>query len=320
MEGDFVMWIFFGSIVIIGFLAIILYLGWQNKKLNQEVALLKPLVETADNIRDILYYCETVPKLKYIYLSQSVDKFFGPGTMEAHLREPDKIFELVHPDDKETLLKKKQGTLNFDDPIQVRFRNHLGQYIWFEEHATPTFKNGKLIAVQGIFRNVNDKKVLQEALEYKSTHDVLTDLYNRDYFEARMEDYNHRNVPVTIAIVDLDNLKEVNDRYGHQMGDHLLRETASLLQAKATKEMTTARIGGDEFAIIFPHASRSEVEDYIETIQAMMQIENRNLPYSTIKISIGYASSNSSYGTMEHLLHKADTIMYENKKMKKQII
>ena len=114
------------------------------------------MVETVENIRDILYYCETVPKLNYLYLSPTVNDLLGPNTLEEHLQNPEKIFEIVHPDDRETLVRKRFGQLNFNQPIKVRFRNHLGQYIWFEEYATPVYKDGKLVAVQGIFRNIDD--------------------------------------------------------------------------------------------------------------------------------------------------------------------
>src|SRR5690606_25484595 len=122
------MWTVFGSIFILGLLLLCLNLIKQKSKLQQQVDFYKPMVETVENIRDILYYCETVPKLNYLYLSPSVNELLGPNTLEEHIQNPEKIFEIVHPDDKETLEKKKIGKLNFSHPIIVRFRDHRGKY------------------------------------------------------------------------------------------------------------------------------------------------------------------------------------------------
>lgn len=310
------MWIFF-VIIIIGLLLICLRLYYQKTKIQQKVELLEPLVESVENIRDLLYYCETVPKLKYRYLSPAVDNLIGPNSLRDHLQNPNKIFEIVHPDDYEILVKKKLGTLNFNQPITVRLKNHLGEYIWFEEYATPVYKDGKYVAVQGLFRNINDKILLQQQLEYKSFHDALTDLYNREYFQAKLAHFNECNDPITLVVADLDELKWVNDEYGHQMGDRLICETAACLKDYADNDMLIARIGGDEFSILIPNKSVLQVEQYIKNIEMKMKKDYEDLPFSSIKISIGYEYSDSSYGVMEQLFSQADAKMYKNKKKRK---
>ena len=104
------------------------------------------------------------------------------------------------------------------------------------------------------------------------------------------------------------------------MGDRLIRATANCLKAYADQEMIVARIGGDEFAILLPNTSVSQVEQYIKNVQEKMQRDHGNLPFSPIHISIGYEYCLSSYGVMERLLHKADANMYKNKKLKKTLL
>lgn len=314
------MWILFGSLLILGLSLLCLILYKQKSKLQQKLDFFKPMIETVENARDILYYCETTPKLNYLYLSPSVNELLGPKTLETHLQDPEMIFEIVHPDDKNTLIKKRLGQLDFNKPIKVRFRDHLGQYIWFEEYASPIYKNGKYVAVQGIFRNIDEKVALQEQLEYKSTHDPLTDLYNRRYFQSQMNYFNQLEVPMTVVVADLDELKLINDTYGHQMGDRLIREAANCIMAYADKNMIVARMGGDEFAILIPSADVSQVECYLENVKKKMQNMNGILPFSSIQMSIGYAYGKSSYGVMEQLLNEADAIMYQNKKRNKRLL
>lgn len=313
------MWSVSVILLLIGLLLFCVTLYYHNLKLQKKVDLLKPMVETVENIRDILYYCEVVPKLNYLYLSPTVN-ILGPNALEEHLQNPEIIFGIVHPDDRDTLMKKRLGILNFNEPIKVRFKNHLGQFIWFEEYATPVYKDGKLVAIQGIFRNIDDKVALQRQLEYKSTHDPLTSLYNREFFQTKMNEFNQCEVPITVVVADLDELKWVNDEYGHLIGDQLIREAANCLTAYANKETTVARIGGDEFAILLPNATVLQVEQYIKKVQKKMQQDYGDFPFSTIQISIGYEYCASSYGVMEQLLHEADVNMYKNKNTKKLCI
>ena len=82
-----------------------------------------------------------------------------------------------------------------------------------------------------------------------------------------MNYFNQCEEPIAVIIADLDELKGINDEYGHQMGDRLIREAANCLKAYADEEMIVARIGGDEFAILLPNTSVSQVEQYIEKVQ-----------------------------------------------------
>ncbi|RKQ14216.1 sensor domain-containing diguanylate cyclase [Ureibacillus endophyticus] len=309
------MWIVFSSILMIGFL-----LQYRQKvKLQKTLDSLKPMIETVENIRDMLYYCETYPKLNYLYVSPSIKTLIGSDNLKRHLKNPELIFEIVHPDDYETLMKKKLGTLDFNQPITVRFKNRLGQYIWFEEHATPVYRNGKFVGIVGVFRDIDERLAIQRQLEYNSTHDALTEMYNWAYFQLKLNEFNELDVPITVVVADLDDLKPVNDKYGHKMGDQLIREAANRLKALAKKETIIARIGGDEFAILIPQAGVQQVEQFIKNIQESMKQVTGNLPFSPIHLSIGYKHSNSSYGVMEHLLAEADAIMYQNKKSKKAV-
>jgi diguanylate cyclase (GGDEF)-like protein/PAS domain S-box-containing protein len=312
------MWVV--GVVIFSALLLISFKLYRRKiELEKQVKYLKPLVEMAENVRDILYYCETVPKLNYLYLSPTVNDVIGPNTLEEHLENPEKIFELVHPEDSKILKQKETGQLDFSEPIMVRLRNKEGQYIWFEEYATPVFKDGKYVAVQGILRNIDEKVALQQELEYKTIHDALTDLHNREYFQNKVKLYNETcDVPMAIIIADLDELKFVNDQYGHLMGDRLIQEVGNEFKKYSNEETVIARIGGDEFAILMENATIIKVEQFIQEIQDRLQRNKEDKPFYPINISIGYAYSQSSIGIMEKLQSEADDKMYTNKNAKRK--
>ena len=175
------------------------------------------------------------------------------------------------------------------------------------------------MAVLGILRNINDKVELQKKLEYKVSHDALTNIYNREYFESKFEYFDREcNTPIAIAICDLDELKFVNDHFGHKMGDSLLKETAKLLNSIPSENKTVARIGGDEFAIILNDTNLPEIELFMANIQSEIDLYNSSNPSFHVKISKGYSYSSSSLSKMMELFIEADNQMYEEKRNKKK--
>lgn len=288
------------------------YIYMQKVKFSKKISLLQPMVESVENIRDLLYYCETHPELKYHYLSPTIDDLLGPGTLQKHLSTPKAIYDLVHPDDHPLLEAKEKGEVDFTKPLRFRFRNHHGEYLWFEEYATPVYENGRYVAVQGLFRNIHEKVILEEKLANQAIRDGLTGVYNRQYFQQQMELYNYLHTEVIIAIIDLDGLKEVNDTYGHMTGDCMIQATAQALQQYACENTVVARIGGDEFAVIKPNCDQIGFEHYIQKVRCHLYDV-----YEQIQMSVGFSYVQNTYGKMNELLHEADLNMYKQKRERK---
>lgn len=314
------MWIL-GVLVVVVFIIVSILLNLKRLRLQQQVDSIIPMLEAVENLKDILYYCEVKPSLKYRYLSPVVDQFFGEGAMHEHIKNPNLIFsDLVHPDDRHILVKKKNGELDYGKPIVTRLKNADGKYIWFEEYATPVFDHEGIIAIQGILRDISDKVDLQQKLEYKVTHDALTNVYNRGFFESQLDYYNwKRDVPVAVLICDVDELKLVNDHYGHKVGDSLIQETAKLLDRTVVENEIVARIGGDEFAVIFIDTELLHIEKYLTSLRKEIEYFNSKSRPFRVKMSVGYAYSPSSLGKMDALFVEADKKMYEEKNGKRKL-
>ncbi|AOV09074.1 hypothetical protein BI350_03710 [Sporosarcina ureilytica] len=304
-------------------IAILFTIGLQLKKfwkrLKQRIDYLKTIEHLVENSKDIIYYCEVKPEFKYRYISPAIETLLSPTLIEDSMKNPRRAFEIIHPDDYHILVKKEAGELDFSKPIIQRWRNDDGEYICFEEYATPIYKDGKMVALQGIIRNINDKVILQQQLEYRATHDSLTDLHNREHFETQVGIFDKaEDVPIAIVICDVDELKYVNDTYGHKVGDQLIKETAILLKEFATDDVIVARIGGDEFAIILVQTNPQYVEWMLDEIQLKIDVFNHNEgALFEIELSKGYAFSHSSIGKMDELFVKADNEMYKDKNNKR---
>jgi diguanylate cyclase (GGDEF)-like protein len=108
-------------------------------------------------------------------------------------------------------------------------------------------------------------------LEHRATRDTMTGLYNHEYFHERLEEELHRarrrDEPVSLLMVDVDLLKQVNDTYGHTSGDLLLLAVVEALRRSLRETDLICRYGGDEFTVILPNTTRSQAEGLIERIQ-----------------------------------------------------
>ena len=158
-----------------------------------------------------------------------------------------------------------------------------------------------------------------EILQTLSLLDDLTGLYNREGFlalaEHRLKLADRNREPFSVAFVDLDGLKQVNDTFGHQEGDRALKDTAAVLRECFRDSDILARIGGDEFAVFVTEA---DIEDIAARIQQKLAIlsstPGRLYPLS---FSMGFVSAASgSETTVEALLQRADALMYEQKRAK----
>ena len=299
------------SIVIIVVLLVVITI------LSLKIRASKSILHAVDVMKDIFYYCEVVPTMHYKFISSSIDNQLGKGVHEEHLKNPQLVFEIVHPEDRQLLENKIIGLLDFKLPIVVRFQHKNGQYYWYEEVSTPIFEDGQLIAVIGVYRKIEDRMKKMKDIEFELAHDTLTEVYNRSYFEKMMEYYNStKNIAVAMAIVDLDSLKIVNDRLGHRSGDEFISVTAKILRKYSDSNISVCRIGGDEFAIIFEKASTDMVEKYFDNVHQELELHQQTVFLTNLQFSMGYAICENSFGQMQELYEEADKNMYNHKRSK----
>ena len=158
------------------------------------------------------------------------------------------------------------------------------------------------------------RKQSEEKITYISFHDALTRLYNRAFFEEELKRLNHpRYYPLNVLMIDVNGLKAINDTFGHQQGDQLLKNLSELLQSTSRKGDILARLGGDEFAIILPNTSLEDTETFCERLKNNCQMNHFKPAYLNPNISVGYASQDGSLPSAEEIIREADRKMYQNK-------
>jgi diguanylate cyclase (GGDEF)-like protein len=193
---------------------------------------------------------------------------------------------------------------------------------YFHITVNPTFDvEGNLAGAVHVARDITNRRAMEDQLRYLSTHDELTKLNNRTYFEAEVERLKRGSVaPLSVVIADLDGLKEVNDRFGHDHGDALIRGAADMLRDIFRTDDTIARIGGDEFAVLLKGVGRSQLAVIMERARQMLSDGVHQSEHGLkVRISMGGATAHLPAG-LEKAIRDADMAMYADKKLRKQAI
>jgi diguanylate cyclase (GGDEF)-like protein/PAS domain S-box-containing protein len=198
--------------------------------------------------------------------------------------------------------------------IEVRVPRPDGDRFYLTT-AKPVFDDGGAVKwVICISKEITEWKQMEQELKYFSTHDALTGLFNRNYFDAEWGRLQvSRLYPMGIVVSDVDNLKQVNDRLGHSAGDQLLQRAAQLLRQSFRAEDIIARLGGDEFVVLLPKADETAVRAAVARLQA--HLTDQTDPQLSLSIGVAVGHENS---VLTEVMREADLAMYQDKLNRKQ--
>lgn len=196
-----------------------------------------------------------------------------------------------------------------------RFVHKNGHEIVIETNALPVHdREGQVSGLKGISREVTEQVVSRQKMEYLSMHDQLTGLYNRTFFEEKLHSLQEsRNYPVTMIYIDVNNMKAVNDAFGHEKGDQILKAAASILRQSLRNSEILARVGGDEFVAVLMGTDKEIGQRIIERIKSRLVQYNSENKTTHLSFSMGMATSHSSETSLQELLKTADDMMYRDK-------
>lgn len=255
-------------------------------------------------IKDVIYIFEVKPVFRFRYISPSLDLYLGDGVVATNYEDPYDCFRRVHPDDYQILLDKVAGNVDYDEAILQRWKTNDGRYVWFEEYTTPIYENGEIVAVQGVIRNVQATVTERETLAYESRHDSLTGVLNRRAFNEAV--HKLPNEKIGAIVIDLNDLKRINDAYGHSAGDKLLQEAAFGLLELSTR---VYRLGGDEFVLLANSQDEASFRGLTDAVRSKLEAKH-------ISAAVG-ASWHEHVTDFSMLYEEADRDMYEQKKRNK---
>jgi len=221
----------------------------------------------------------------------------------------------LHPADAEKAKGAMESVLQGTETYSVTYRMKKkdGQYIWVLDKGKKYVTDDGRIAVISVVMDISKNVELQEKLKMEATQDPLTHIYNRREGYRLIEKTLVSNGSGALFVMDLDNFKSVNDRYGHQAGDEVLVDFARILKDTAGARNIPARLGGDEFILYFPGATNANMLMRRAKIlcSSFRAIEERRFGISDVSLSVGICihhrgeSFSTLYAKADHTLHQA---------------
>ena len=237
--------------------------------------------------------------------------------------------EFVHPEDLLPSLEEMERCYNgekdyFD--IEYRMLSKSGDWIWVHDRgeAAERDKNGRATRILGTHIDISPTKQIEEALresqeKYRklATTDMLTGVMNRyslsELLRAETERSRRYGSPLSLLMFDLDNLKMINDNYGHLAGDEALKITCSYVQSSIRNCDYLGRWGGDEFLLIVTNTDFDGAIKVAEKLRAGLCVkEHKN--FGKLSISIGVSVLHKDESDFDALLRRVDKALYESKK------
>ena len=210
------------------------------------------------------------------------------------------------------------------EDLEEPYYGEQGELRWVSTYKRPMLdRDGRICGLIGISRDITDRKRHQNQIQHLATHDQLTGLANRYILEevgAELLALSRRlDQQFCLFFIDLDNLKQVNDHYGHEIGDEVLKTTARRLEYSFRMTDVICRLGGDEFIVLTISKDPDwDVESFSESaLKELIQplpVEDQLVP---ISCSIGVALAKPEEEGIGDLIQRADKIMYRAKSLGK---
>lgn len=243
-----------------------------------------------------------------LYKMYGFDPTIPPPPYTEHM----KLFTPESWDKLSTSLEQTSTSgIPYELELETVTKDGLNGWMWVRGEAVKD-SNGNITGLWGAAQDITERKKNENELLYLSNHDHLTKLYNRRFFEEGLMGLDTKeNLPLSIIMCDVNGLKLVNDSFGHDSGDMLLKKAAETIKKACRKEDIIARIGGDEFVVLLPKTSAYEsvkVANHIKELASKERVANIEL-----SISYGYDTKTTDKQSIIEIIANAENYMYRHK-------
>ena len=283
----------------------------EKEKKKYSVEELLHFAYTHNQIPEILFAKDT--ECRYVYTSEIESLIDGGednsiiGKTDMQIQQDPELGKKFYLDDKEIMRTGKMSH------CYCEF-NDNGKKVYREIAKNPVYSDGKLIGVCGVVSDVTELMNLKKKFESLTFFDTLTGVYNRNYFLKY--DFNKlSSLPCSYIMCDCNDLKGVNDNFGHGAGDQYIKETANIMKNVLPNDGICVRWGGDEFLLIVENCDEEACKKLAEEIEEQQKIKKKEIPY--MEIAIGYQVRRNLHREEDEIIQAADQNMYEDKKRKK---
>ncbi|MFY3774843.1 sensor domain-containing diguanylate cyclase [Marinobacter salsuginis] len=256
--------------------------------------------------------------MSFPYASAGIERVYGV-TPEQAKEDGSIVFNAIHPEDRkyvnQTINLSRESGENWI--CEYRVVNE-GVTNWVLGRSKPEFKPDGTVLWHGAILDITSQKALEEQLRQSSTTDDLTGTANRRRFTEvlgwEFQRLKRNGAGYAVVLIDFDWFKKVNDRYGHHVGDLVLKETANRIKNELRSGDTLGRIGGEEFAVLMPQSDEASARQLAERLrQSVEELEFVGFTELRGTITCGVAISDKADEKPSQILVRADQAMYRGK-------
>ena len=230
------------------------------------------------------------------------------GKTDLEVQKFPEMGKMYYEDDKKILATGEGSQYINEFPMED------GESSYFEIKKNAVWDgNGNIIGIVGIVDNVTERVRLEKKVEALSIIDGLTGVYNRNYLKYRVEEKKKKMIfPFTVIMSDCNYLKKVNDQYGHEYGDILLKIVADTLKEEIPEDSPVIRMGGDEFMILGNGITEEKAFELMANIRESLKRKSKKK--NPLSLAMGSYTIQSKDFSFEEVCHEADLRMYADKK------
>ena len=209
----------------------------------------------------VSYLAEYGPGGRWFYVSPQIEHLLG-FSADEWIADRELWWKRVHPEDRDRLEAEEQRCVETLEPLSIEYRmlTRDGRVVWVRDEGAYGRPGDRGVLVEGVMIDITERRLAEEELRHRAEHDELTGLANRRRFADELRDRRDvERARGAVAIVDVDDLKYVNDSLGHAAGDALLRSVAAALTRTLRPGEFLARFGGDEFTVLLGASTEAQV-------------------------------------------------------------
>ena len=310
-------------VLLILLLAVTWYFLYQRRAMAAQVELMQDLQEGAASFRYLVENAHegiaVVQDARLVYLNPRMCEMSGYD--EAELKALPSFLPLIHPSAREEMMAnylRRVAGKEAPKRYESLFLRKDGASYPIELSGVAIVWGGQP-ATLNMMTDISERKTAEKKILYLAHHDSLTGLVNRTVLNERIKQTiglaKRSNDPFALLFIDLNAFKQINDSYGHEVGDSVLQQVALRIKQQLRDTDTLARIGGDEFVVLL-----AQIKDNQDVTQIMVRIKESMAELFQIKhyelhchVSLGAAVYPEDGTTVETLLSQADKNMYADK-------
>lgn len=304
---------FYLAVVFVSTLPVGAFLA-QRERLATKLKLRETAYRTVvDSIEDVIF--RTDAKGRWTFLNPAWARISGRSVADTLHGS---FLHHIHPEDRQRVLDNLTPLythLVTQCRQEMRYLRPDGGIRWIAALSQVSVDDhGAIIGTFGTLRDITVRKSLEAQLTVQATTDPLTGLLNRRAFIERVDTELAMRANTTLAMLDIDHFKLVNDTHGHPAGDLVLQAFADICRAAVGADAVVGRIGGEEFAVLLAGLAVPEAEPVLERLRAAIQATRIDIGGETVTITASIGATEIAAGpTASELLKRADRALYEAK-------